>query len=122
MKNLRENTKKSLTNHFRGVEKSHIFYDSSTKKWVLESLKDPTKKLETVLGLSEDIPIGSYKWIQKNWFSICKIEEIGYEVPLVLSKCFEDEYTCDSGHCIELFHKCDTEINCKDKSDEHHCR
>ena len=66
MKNLKENdAKKSLTNHFRGVEKSHIFYDASTKKWVLESIKDPTKKLETVLGLTEDIPIGKYQWIQK---------------------------------------------------------
>ena len=34
---------------------------------------------------------------------------------LTLSTCFPGKYTCDSGHCIELSSKCNTEIDCDDK-------
>jgi hypothetical protein len=65
-------------------------------------------------------------------------------VELTLSMCFPDKYTCDSGHCVHLRYplifraankdsqfkvvlshscssKCDTQIDCEDKSDEPNC-
>ena len=34
---------------------------------------------------------------------------------------FAPPWSCDSGHCIPLSNKCNTEIDCADKSDEINC-
>ena len=46
--------------------------------------------------------------------AICGKKE-GEVAELTLSTCFPGKYTCDSGHCIELSSKCNTEIDCDDK-------
>lgn len=44
------------------------------------------------------------------------------EIDLTLSKCFPDQFTCDSGLCIPLVNRCDINTDCDDKSDEKNCR
>ena len=107
-------------NDFRGVQQSHIYYDSETEKWVLQSLKNPNRTLETVLRLPDNIPVGTYEWKTAAEYALCG-KNLGYEASLTLSECFPGKYTCDSGHCAELYQRCNTEINCKDKSDEDKC-
>ena len=40
---------------------------------------------------------------------------------MTLSVCYPNKYTCDSGECIPLRDRCNTEIDCTDKSDEYFC-
>ncbi len=40
---------------------------------------------------------------------------------MTLSNCYPNQYTCDSGDCIDLAKRCDTVTDCKDKSDEVNC-
>ena len=40
---------------------------------------------------------------------------------LTFSICSVDQFTCDSGHCINIFRRCDDIQNCDDNSDEHNC-
>ena len=48
-------------------------------------------------------------------------EESG-EKHLTISVCeFGTEFTCDSGHCIDIKLKCDGNVDCDDRSDENRC-
>ena len=40
---------------------------------------------------------------------------------MTFSSCADDEFTCDSGQCIELSRKCNDVIDCTDGSDERKC-
>ena len=62
-------------------------------------------------------PVGRLAW---NMFDdTCEIDETRY---LTLSKCeFGQEYTCSSGHCIDIQKRCNRVKDCKDNSDEEDC-
>ena len=60
---------------------------------------------------------GRKKWRSKD--QSCKEHDTHL---ITLSRCeFGDEFTCDSGHCIDIRKKCDGHIDCTDSSDEDHC-
>jgi hypothetical protein len=42
-------------------------------------------------------------------------------VLLALTACSEQEFTCDSGLCIGMEHRCDQAADCQDQSDEVDC-
>ena len=68
---------------------------------------------------SGDHPLG-----RKNWSyidSTCEMK-IAENTSLKLSVCFPGkEFTCDSGECVPLIHRCNQINDCEDKSDEKHC-
>ena len=98
--------------------------------------------IQTVAELDEDLPIGTHVWEVTNDFAICKLRQ-NQTLELTISQCYPDKYTCNNGDCIALayvfhglihwFHqrfiqlishfsdKCNTEIDCVDKSDEYYC-
>ena len=39
----------------------------------------------------------------------------------MLTACEEREYTCDSGHCVDMEKRCDGRTHCRDGSDEKNC-
>ena len=39
----------------------------------------------------------------------------------MLTACEEREYTCDSGHCVDMEKRCDGRTHCRDGSDEKDC-
>ena len=77
--------------------------------------------METEGDLSSLIPIGSYSWKTGSKNSWCSKPE-GFTTDLTFSQCFPNKYTCDSGYCIPLHQRCNTELNCEDKSDENNCK
>ena len=81
--------------------KSHIFYNSTSKKWTLQSLLKPGAWLETKHKLPKQIPIGTHDWIVGSDNSLCQMES-GTEMVLTFSACYPNKYTCNSGHCIPL--------------------
>ena len=77
--------------------------------------------METNGKMPNSIPLGTVSWKTGTENSLCGYPD-GYVTSMTLSQCFPNKYTCDSGHCIELHQKCNTEINCEDKTDETHCQ
>ena len=41
---------------------------------------------------------------------------------LAISKCTQDEFTCDNGHCIPMGNRCNRRADCPDRSDERNCQ
>ena len=46
----------------------------------------------------------------------------GEEHILTFSDCYPDKFTCDSGACVALEARCNSLIDCEDKSDETNCQ
>lgn len=44
-----------------------------------------------------------------------------YTARLVLTACLQWQFTCDSGHCVDMEERCDGRTNCRDGSDEKNC-
>ena len=53
----------------------------------------------------------------------CDDSKFNYTLDVVCSTCFNDEFTCDDGTCINMTKRCDNIQNCpKDRSDEEDCK
>ena len=102
---------KNQAPHFMGLSRSHIFFNQTSRSWILESLADPLKKIETKGDLSNNIPMGRGKFMFGT--EICPTVKEKIQ-PLTFSKCFSSQFTCDSGHCISLSQRCDINVDCLD--------
>ena len=64
-------------------------------------------------------PLGRRSW--KTYDASCGLKS-SEERSLTLSICiFGDEFTCDSGECVDIFTRCDKKYDCVDRSDERGC-
>ena len=86
---------------FRGSQNSIMRYHKGTKKWRLQSLRNPLNMIQTVAELDEDLPIGTHVWEVTNDFAICKLRQ-NQTLELTISQCYPDKYTCNNGDCIAL--------------------
>lgn len=94
--------------YLRGIEKSHIFL--SGQYWCLHVLNQP----EAVMcheSATDFPPVGRRNWVY----------DVNSTVAMVLTSCYEEQFTCDSGDCIDLHKRCDTFPDCEDRSDEDKC-
>jgi hypothetical protein len=66
----------------------------------------------------DGLPIGRKKWITSERF--CGEGE--KTQLLTLTKCSEDEFTCNDGSCQPLENRCDLKQDCEDRSDEKLCQ
>lgn len=104
----------------RGIRNSHIFFNSTLGHWQLQSLRYPEKSLLMPETNSLVLPIGTNEWELTEDDAICGMEATEIK-QLSFSTCHPWMYTCNTGHCIDLSQRCDTEIDCPDKSDEYNC-
>ena len=78
------------------------FFSTLTGKWRLQTMREnPTKYVETVEILSEELPIGSYNWDVAENDALCKLKK-GKILELTMSQCYPNMYTCNNGDCITL--------------------
>ena len=109
--------------NFRGLEKSHIFFECVREeectygKWILQSVLEPKMILET----QDEFPIGTNEWELGADDALCH-QLKGYKQILTLSQCYPDKFTCSSGHCIPLEDRCNVDYDCIDFSDEKNCQ
>ncbi len=85
----------------RGVRNSHIYFDSSVKRWRLQSLRHPTKFLDMAEKKTHVLPIGTHDWAVGADVALCD-KDPPEEIELTFSRCYPDMYSCDSGDCIPL--------------------
>ena len=72
-----------------------------------------------IANTSADYPIGRKDWNYKD--RTCGMKSF-VKTSLTLSLCYPGkEFTCDSGHCIPLFKRCNQMNDCEDGSDEENC-
>ena len=69
---------------------------------------------------NSNLPFGRQKWNPVFGKTICS-QENGNPILLTFSQCYPGKFSCDSGHCIPLEERCNIELNCEDKKDEHNC-
>ena len=86
----------------------------SKGEWLLEA-----KGSKITLGKNVISPIGRNQW---NWYERSCRSQSFRKRTLTLSLCrIGAEFTCDSGHCVELRNRCDNKRDCGDGSDEREC-
>ncbi|TRY67315.1 hypothetical protein TCAL_11764 [Tigriopus californicus] len=106
--------------YFVGFMSSIIFFDDGYKMWRLQSLRDVGRYLLLKSTNPALLPFGRHLWVPNGNSTICNLEP-NETLFLTLSVCSPDEFTCNSGACIPLRERCDTDIDCEDKSDEYGC-
>lgn len=98
--------------HFlRGIENSFIRRHDKKKSWCLAQRQSPANSLLCTDTPFDFPPVGRRYWAGPD----------NETLRLTLSGCREDEFTCDSGRCVKLSGRCDSRMNCDDRSDEDNC-
>ena len=107
---------------YEGYKNSKIFLKNGS--WHLTDYVVKSSDLIVELDAGKDgskSPLGRHQW--KRFDKSCGL---GNENPidsiLTLSSCiFGEEFTCDSGECVNIFLRCDKKRDCMDGSDERNC-
>ena len=109
---------------YEGYKSTNIVYEKSNQTWRVArksgsggwgktGVYELPSRVSTILN-----PVG-----RKRWHVIdpkCKIDDEAH--PLAISTCnFPGQFTCDSGHCINVDKRCDERKECADSSDERQC-
>ena len=102
------------------MSRSHIFFDNTLNAWVLKSLEDIGHGFVLKEDLADGMPIGTHIWKTITDRSHCLLSN-NTQVELTISVCKNDQFTCDSGQCIDLNKKCNVKKDCHDGSDELNC-
>ena len=106
---------------YEGYKRLDIVHDEDNNIWTIASRPGHNKYVEANFSdtqTSLNYPIGRHAWFMKD--PMCQVNE--QERNMVFSRCdFPNEFTCDSGHCIDLNKRCDEDPDCVDGSDERLC-
>ena len=110
---------KNKISYYEGYKKTnYIPYDNA---WNISTKAGSEQNFKVVNGndnLKIQYPIGRKKWLIND--PICGVENEVRE--MTLSTCnFPFEYSCDSGHCVDINKRCDENEDCSDGSDEYNC-
>ncbi|XP_042208523.1 uncharacterized protein LOC121856845 [Homarus americanus] len=103
---------------FRGFTKYYISFDGN-HTWSLINMWS-SEAVATYFTYESDLPLGRRDWRTTADFQLCD-KPAGEKHLLSLSACYDHEYTCDEGTCINLTQRCDLRVDCPDNTDETGC-
>nr|XP_027231093.1 uncharacterized protein LOC113822752 [Penaeus vannamei] len=103
----------------KGFTKYLIYLEEESNKWHLYNMWI-NRTVATHQGQPGVYPLGVREWVINTSYEVCdKLE--GSLVTLGLSACYDWEYSCKDGTCIDLEQRCDLRVDCPDNSDEIGC-
>ena len=102
---------------FGGITGWVIDYSSEENAWMITHYA--FRENDLILKDSSGRPFGAQIWLVRNY--VCNQGE-DTELLLLLSGCYDDQYTCHDGTCISLQARCDKKQDCIDRSDEKDCQ
>ena len=79
-----------------------------------------TSTILAIMVREEEFPVGENIWKIESE-NVCDEAKKGSELPLILSKCVGNEYSCSDGSCIPIERKCNFVPDCWDEKDEDIC-
>eukprot|EP00095_Tigriopus_kingsejongensis_P009466 maker-scaffold1140_size60066-snap-gene-0.4 protein:Tk09466 transcript:maker-scaffold1140_size60066-snap-gene-0.4-mRNA-1 annotation:"cys loop ligand gated ion channel subunit" len=106
--------------HFRGFMNSDIYYDPVANSWKIESFRNKNEHLLFKASNSKTLPLGRHDWTIGINGSVCNLQQ-KETIRLTFSVCATAEFTCNSGDCVPISKKCNSQADCRDKSDEYGC-
>lgn len=98
---------------FQGTFYANVFWDNST--WVMTSRRYPDIRAHMKIAFIDDYPVGLQRWEVDG--DVCPDTEMN----LMMTVCGAGSFTCNDGTCVKISQRCDLQVNCDDKSDEHEC-
>ena len=107
---------------FLGLTNSRIEFIDEDLVWKLTNQKI-TKDTVAISDSSKgSFVVGSHTWTVYNDKVGCAKKGVPVNRQLKLTGCRSGEFTCENGECIKIEERCDQNVDCRDKSDEKHCR
>ena len=106
---------------YAGYKKLDIVYDNGNDVWKIRKRHGIEQHITGNTSnsrASKKYPVGRKTWLIED--PLCGVD--GRRHNLTFSICnFPYEFTCNSGHCIDLNKRCDEQKDCLDGSDEELC-
>ena len=106
---------------YEGYKRTNIVYDNITTKWRIQMKSGSKEGFRYTLKYhlsAQRYPIGRHKWEINDY--ICNVQSKNSLI--ALTRCnIPSQFTCDSGHCIDINKRCDQQKDCEDNSDEKKC-
>ena len=103
-----------------GSESSQIRFDGNLSQWILRS---PFRNVTATSTASQvSYGLGTQNWTIAGDNPACSADGQPYTREMKLTGCKLDEFTCSTGHCLEMEQRCDQIGQCEDKSDEMNCK
>ena len=107
---------------YEGYKKVDITYDNKTEKWNIVAKPGYPQNFIAYFSKNEFTtithPIGRKKWFYQD--KLCQVKDSRYSFSISICD-YPTQFTCNSGHCIDISKRCDEKADCLDKSDEDLC-
>ena len=107
---------------YEGYKKTDIVYDNEEKRWKITAKAGYRSSFEASLN-HNDLRVVSHPFGRTNWNyqdTLCQVKNLEYLFSV--SVCgFPTQFTCNSGHCVDMHLRCDEKVDCLDGSDEEFC-
>ena len=108
---------------YEGYKKTDIIYDDTTEKWIIVAKPGyDYRDFEAYFSKNEFTTI-SHPIGRKEWFlldKVCLVKDSNHSFAISICD-YPTQFSCNSGHCIDITMRCDEKTDCLDKSDEDLC-
>ena len=100
-------------------------------EWEAVSVKGQQEtRTQGIVATQDSYLLGKHDWIISSDANVCSKDKLTgsllagneYRIPLKMTSCNENEFTCWTGDCIRMEERCDNAFDCRDKSDESNCQ
>ena len=88
--------------HISGIQQSSLYFDDQSQYWIVASLRDKRFSLHQK-HFSPDYPLGRIQWfscMKDDGHRSCD-EDAKKPLLLTFTSCVDQQFTCDSGHCVD---------------------